>query len=164
MNSANRYIAHLSTHLGVRIMLLETLLFIALFCFYCCLIPTNSKTATDSFDPFISSIKEAFSEEFDPIIENPETIEETTNSRRILCLPAGKNRQHNQVTPINNAVLIVPFTAEKLDNSSVNPESLSYKELKEFIKVHNLQTTVKNICRKPYNRCKRQELIHALTA
>ncbi len=47
-------------------MLLNIVLFIALFCFYCWLIPTKPTAATDSFDPFISSIKEAFSEEFDP--------------------------------------------------------------------------------------------------
>ena len=145
-------------------MLFNLVLFIAIFLFYCCLIPTQSTTATDSFDTFIPSIKEAFSEEFDPIIETPEPIEETTNSRPILCLPAGKTRQQNQVKTIKNSVLIVPFTVETSNNSVVNPESLTYKELKEFIKLHNLQSTVKSICNKPYNRCKRQELVQALTA
>ncbi len=145
-------------------MLFNIVLFIAIFLFYCCLIPTQPTTATDSFESFIPSIKEAFSEEFDPIIETQEPIEETTNSRPILCLPAGKTRQHNQVTPINNPVLIVPFTPQEVEHSSVNPESLTYKELKEFVKVHNLQLTVKNICGKPYNRCKKKELVQALTA
>lgn len=142
-------------------MLFNIVLFIAFFCFYCCLVPTTSTVQQDSFDNFIPSIKEAFSEEFDP---TPEPIEEFTKSRRILCLPAGKSRQHNQVKPINNPVLIVPFTAPKLDNSSVNPESLTYKELKEFVKVHNLQLTVKNLIGKPDNRCKKKELIQALKA
>ena len=142
-------------------MLLNILLFIAFFLFYCCLIPTKPTTAKDSFDTFIPSIKEAFSEEFDP---TPDTIEETTNSRVILCLPAGKTRQHNQVKPINNPVLTVPFSVETSNNSVVNPESLTYKELKEFVKVHNLQLTVKNLCGKPYHRCRKKELIQALKA
>ena len=145
-------------------MLLNIVLFIAFFCFYCSLIPTNTTSDQDYFDTFIPSIKEAFSEKFDPIIENSEPIEESSNSRFILGLPAGKPRQNNQVKQIKSPVLTVPFTAETSENSSVNPESLTYKELKEFIKVHNLQTTIKNICHKPYNRCKRQELVQALKA
>ncbi len=145
-------------------MLLNIVLFIAIFFFYCCLISTQTKTATDSFDTFIPSIKEAFSEEFDPIIGTPEPIQETTKSRPILYLPAGKTRQHNQVTPINNPVLTVPFTTQEVEHSFVNPESLTYKELKEFIKVYNLESTIKSICHKPYNRCKKKELIQALKA
>ncbi len=139
-------------------MLFNIFLFIAFFCFYCCLIPTIS-TAQDSFDSFIPSIKEAFSEEFDP---TPDTIEKPTNPTLMLCLPPCKSRHHNQVKPIPNPVLIVPFNTNDSSNSSVNPESLTYKELKEFVKTHNLQATVKNIFGKPYNRCKRKELIQAL--
>ncbi len=146
-------------------MLLEIFLFIVFFCFYCCLVPTTSTEEQDSFDTFIPAIKEAFSEEFDPTLETiktTETIEEPTNSRPMLCLPPGKSRYHNQVKPITNSVLTVPPTANKSYNLSVNPESLTYKELKEFVKIHNLQTTVKDICGKSYNRCRKKELIEAL--
>ncbi len=75
-------------------MLLNIVLFIAFFCFYCCLIPTQSRAEKDSFDSFIPSIKEAFSEEFAP---TPDTIEKPTNPVTIACLPASKPRYKNQV-------------------------------------------------------------------
>ena len=68
------------THLGAKIMLFNVFLFIVFFCFYCCLIPTKSTVVQDSYDSFIPSVKEAFSEEFDPI---PETVEEPTNPTAI---------------------------------------------------------------------------------
>ena len=145
-------------------MLLEIFLFTVFFCFYSCLIPKQTEEIEDSFENFIPSIQEAFSEEFDPIMETTEPIKEDTNSRPIIYLPAGKCRQHNQVAPINNPVLIVPFTSETSTNSVVNPESLTYQELKKLVRVHNLQTRVKSICNKPYNRCKKQELIEVLKA
>ncbi len=119
-------------------MLLNIVLFIAFFCFYCCLIPTKSTAAQDSFDSFIPSIKEAFSEEYDP---TSDTIEET-----------------------KNPILIVPSIPSNPSNKPKISDDLTYQELKEFVKVHNLQATVKNICKKSYNRCRKAELIKALQA
>ncbi len=119
-------------------MLLNIVLFIAFFCFYCCLIPTESTAAQDSFDSFIPSIKEAFSEEYDP---TSDTIEKNKN-------------------PISSGPSIPSNPSEKPRIS----DDLTYRELKEFVKVHNLQATVKNLCKKPYNRCRKAELIQALQA
>ncbi len=142
-------------------MLFNIVLFIAFFCFYCCLIPTTSTAFQDSYDSFIPSVKEAFSEEFDPI---PETVEKSTNPTPVSFVSSDQPLCSNQDEPITNPASIVPFNSNDVSNSSVNPESLTYKELKNFIKVHNLQTTIKNICGKPYNRCGKKELIKALKA
>ena len=133
-------------------MLFNIFLFIVFFCFYCCLIPTTSTTAQDSFNTFIPSVKEAFSSDFDPI---PDTIEKPTNPTQNPSLSSSQPQRCNQddpIEPITNSVSIVPFTANQSSNLPASPESLTYQELKEFIKVHNLQAMVKTICRKPYNR------------
>ena len=133
-------------------MLFNVFLFIVFFCFYCCLIPTTSTTAQDSFNTFIPSVKEAFSSDFDPI---PDTIEKPTNPTQNPSLSSSQPQRCNQdeaIEPITNSVSIVPFTANQSSNLPASPESLTYQELKEFIKVYNLQAMVKNICGKPYNR------------
>ncbi len=142
-------------------MLFKIFLFIAFFCFYCCLIPTQSTEEQDSYDPFIPSLKEAFSSNFDPIAD---TIEKPTNPTQNPSLSSSQPQRCNQDDPITNAVSVVPFTGNQSSNLPASPESLTYQELKEFIKVYNLQAMVKNICGKPYNRCKKNELIQALKA
>ena len=130
-------------------MLFNIFLFIVFFCFYCCLIPTTSTTAQDSFNTFIPSVKEAFSSDFDPI---PDTIEKPTNPTQNPSLSSSQPQRCHQDEAITNPVSVVPFTANQSSNLPASPESLTYQELKEFIKVHNLQAMVKTICRKPYNR------------
>ncbi|MGB5594570.1 MAG: hypothetical protein WBM62_11130 [Crocosphaera sp.] len=142
-------------------MLFNIFLFIVIFCFYCCLVPTQSTVKKDYYDSFIPSIKETFSEDFDPI---PNTIEKPTNPTEISCLSLSFPLPCHQDESITNPVSIVPFTANQSSNLPASPESLTYQELKEFIKVHNLQAMVKNVCSKPYNRCKKEELIKALKA
>ena len=135
-------------------MLFNIVLFIAFFCFYCCLIPKQSTEEQDSFDNFIPSLKEAFSSEFDPI---PDTVEETIQPAQISSLSPSQPQLYHQdqdeaIEPITNPVSIVPLTANQSSNLPASPESLTYQELKAFIKLRNLQTMVKNIYGKPYNR------------
>ncbi|MGK7884978.1 MAG: hypothetical protein AB4057_10185 [Crocosphaera sp.] len=130
-------------------MLFNIFLFIAFFCFYCCLIPTQSKEEQDSDDSFIPSLKKAFSSDFDPISD---TIEKSTNPQKNPCLSPSQTQLCHKNEPITDSIPIVPFTANYSSNLPASPESLTYQELKEFIKFHNLQTMVKNIYGKPYNR------------
>ena len=140
-------------------MLFNIVLFIAVFCFYCCLTPKQTREKQDSFENFIPSIKEAFSSDFDPISD---TIEKSTNPQKNPCLSPSQTQLCHKNEPITDSIPIVPLTANQSSNLPANPESLTYQELKDFIKVHNLQAMVKNICSKSYNRCKKKELIQAL--
>ncbi|EAZ88600.1 hypothetical protein CY0110_31385 [Crocosphaera chwakensis CCY0110] len=142
-------------------MILEIFLFIVIFCFYCCLVPTTSTVEQDSFDNFIPSIKKAFSEEFDP---TPETIEKNTNLKLTPQVSLSQTYHSNSDNLMIKPTSIVPKKSKESTNLSANLESLTYKELKEFVKTHNLQSTVRNICNKPYNRCKKKELIEVLKA
>ncbi|CCQ56457.1 hypothetical protein [Crocosphaera watsonii] len=126
--------------------------------------PKQSTKEQDSYDTFIPSLKEAFSSEFDPI---PETVEETINPAPISSISPSQTQRYHQneaIEPITNPVSIVPLTAHQSSHLPASPESLTYQELKDFIKLHNLQTMVMNIYGKPYNRCKKKELVQALKA
>ncbi|MEM8780259.1 MAG: hypothetical protein AAGF26_15590 [Cyanobacteria bacterium P01_G01_bin.49] len=161
MNSANTFTAQISTLSGVTIMLLNIILFIVTFCFYCYLVPTQPQAATESFDSFIPSVKRAFSTEFDP---EPETTTTEVIPSPILCLPYTKPRRSNQINPIINEVIITPLnTTDFSDSPQVSPDS-TYRELQQFVKNHNLQQMVKNLTGKPYNKCPKVELIKVLTA
>ncbi len=120
-------------------MLLNIVLFIIFFGFYCCLIPLKSTAAEDSFDSFIPEIKRAFSSEFNP---EPEVIKQ----------------------PVTKEVLTLPSTSPNASNFPTISDSSTYRELQQFVKFHNLQQTIKQITGKPYNKCKKVELLEALKA
>lgn len=161
-------------------MIFNFILFIIVFCFYCYLVPKNnlsaSPAAEDSMDSFIPQIKEAFSDKFDP---EPEVVEQRSNpsvfTSQILCLPPAKSstqstksvtqtRRCNQVQPITNGVLTTPSKTPTQAKLPTISRKSTYQELKQFVKEHNLQQMVKNALNKPYNRCKKQELLEVLTA
>ncbi|MGK7957794.1 MAG: hypothetical protein AB4063_21465, partial [Crocosphaera sp.] len=101
------------------------------------------------------------SETMEPVTETVEPISETVEPISETVEPITET-----VEPITETIEPITETdiTDQSNNSVVNPESLSYKELKDFVKVRNLEKTVLKSIGKPYNRCKKQELIKALTA
>ena len=120
----------------------------------------TTATITKTVEPITETI-EPITETIEPITKTVETITETVEpiTKTVETITKTVETITETVEPISETDI-----TDQSNNSVVKPESLSYKELKEFVKVHNLQSTILDSIGKPFYRCKRKELIKALTA
>ncbi len=127
----------------------------------------TTATITKTVEPITETI-EPITETVEPITETVEPITETVEPITETVEPITETIEPITETVESITETVEPVTetdmADQSNNSVVNPESLSYKELNEFVKVHNRQETVLDLIGKPYNRYQRKELIKALTA
>jgi hypothetical protein len=134
-------------------LLFPVFLFIVIFYFLICLTYNQQNQSCEEIkriDNFTTEIKEAFSIKFDPepIIITQDNQRKKTNNKKIMPLNNNTNPQHpshsNQPTKLN-------FSAMKV------------KELKQYIKEHNLQESIKSTCGKSVSKCRKADLIKALS-
>jgi hypothetical protein len=133
-------------------LLFPIFLFIVIFCFLICLTYNQQNQSCEEIeriDDFTNEIKEAFSVKFDPepIIITQDNQRKKTHNKKIMPLNNNTNPKHS--TPSSQ------LTEPDFTNMKV-------KDLKEYIKQHNLQESIKLSCGKSVSKCRKAELIDAL--
>lgn len=118
----------------------------------CCLISAHSKQQeSQEISDFLSGVKEAFSEAFDP---KPEPV-------AVQFLPPARSRRYNQVEAIANPVIITP--PPQIQSESDRPTlPKTLRSLRQYIREHNLQALVKEQLGKSVSNCSKNELLAAL--
>ncbi len=140
--------------------LFPIVLFISIFSFLNCLFYTNQPSREiaeeiERIDNFTTEIKEAFSTRFDPKPEVTEPIIITQDNQR-------KKASNKRILPLNNSMNSQPLSPL---NQPTKPDfsAMKVKDLKQYIKEHNLQETIKSSCGKSVSKCRKYELIQALS-
>ncbi len=152
--------------------LFPIVLFISFYCFYSNFFNLSRKVPVKetNIDNLLTGVKEAFSQEFDPEPQpqpqpQPQPREEI-KPRQILALPSARQRQRrrNTTQSLKNKVIITPVapTQSLCFELPPIPKNPTIRQLRKFIKEHNLQKIVKQKIGKTVSKCNKGELIKAL--
>ncbi|MGB5596861.1 MAG: hypothetical protein WBM62_22930 [Crocosphaera sp.] len=115
----------------------------------------GSAEEIERIDNFTTEIKEAFSTQFDPELEVKESIIITQDNQR-------RKTANKKIIPLNNSMNSQPVSPLN-QPTKPNFSAMRVKDLKQYIKEHNLQETIKFTCGKPVSKCRKAELIDALS-
>lgn len=149
------------------------ILFISIFSFACCLISTSRTQATEEIqriDEFTNNIKEALSSTYDP-------EEDETSSDSIVT-------EHQDNTVVKQDVSVTSVVLSKTAKPSVKTETkhqqvkpnhetaqhsqlfnrMKIRDLRAYVREHNLQAAIKQACGKTISRCTKKEILEALSA